>query len=342
MRVAITGATGFTGGHTLRELLRAGHEPVALIRSEEKLERTRNLHGLPKIESVTGDITDRRSIKNLIDGCDAIIHTAAVAATSKKSIPLIKETNALGSKHVLELSSEAKLDPIVYVSSQSTLHPPPRGIYTNNCPISDNPLGAYAESKAEGEVLARSLQEQGSPVVIVWPSGIIGPDDVGLNVAANGISRLLKSPVLPLPQNGGILMHDVRDLSKVLCLCLEPGLGPRKFGVFGHYLDWSETARFLNEITGRKLKTIRFPDAAFRVLGRLGDFLGNFNINFPLDLSTAEFMTTLVPGDDRETRKALSIEWRPLSDSFSDTLRWLAKNDFISAESIPAIIRSAN
>ena len=137
-------------------------------------------------------------------------------------------------------------------------------------------------------------------------------------------------------------MHDVRDLSKVLCLCLEPGLGPRKFGVFGHYLDWSETARFLNEITGRKLKTIRFPDAAFRVLGRLGDFLGNFNINFPLDLSTAEFMTTLVPGDDRETRKALSIEWRPLSDSFSDTLRWLAKNDFISAESIPAIIRSAN
>ena len=341
MRVAITGATGFTGGHTLRELLKAGHDPVALIRSEEKLEKVRELHALPDFDSVVGDITDKRSIQNLVDGCDAIIHTAAVAATGKKSIPLIKETNALGSRNVLTVSSEAKLDPIVYVSSQSVLHPPPGGIYTNECPISSSPLGAYAESKAEGESLARTLQEQDCPIVIVWPSGIIGPDDVGVSVAANGISRLLKSPILPLPKNGGILMHDVRDLAKVLCLCLESGLGPRRFGVFGHYLDWTETARFLTEITGRDLKTIRFPDAVFRSLGRLGDFLGNLNINFPLDLSTAEFMTTLVPGDDRDTRETLSMEWRPLSESFSDTLLWLEEKKLISGESIPALRNAA-
>jgi len=342
MRVAITGATGFTGGHTLRELLEAGHDPVALIRSEAKLERVRKLHDLPDFESVVGDITDKRSIRSLIDGCDAIIHTAAVAATDKKSIPLIKETNAVGSKNVLELSAQAGLDPIVYVSSQAVLHPPPEGIYTNECPISASRLGAYAESKAEGELIARTLQEQGCPIAIIWPSGIIGPDDAGVSVAANGISRILKSPILPLPQNGGILMHDVRDLAKVLCRCLEPGLGPRRFGVFGHYLDWNETTIFLSEITGKNLKTIRFPDSVFRSLGRLGDFLGNFNINFPLDLSTAEFMTTLVPGDDRYTRETLSIEWRPLSESFSDTLLWLAREELISEKTIPAIIKSVD
>ena len=140
MRVAITGATGFTGGHTVRELLAAGHDPVALIRDEKKLEQVRKLHNLPKFDFVVGDITDTASIQKLIHNCDAIIHTAAIAATGKKSIPLIKATNALGTKLILELSVQAKLDPIIYVSSQSVLHPPPDGKYTNSCPISPNLL----------------------------------------------------------------------------------------------------------------------------------------------------------------------------------------------------------
>tara|TARA_B100000029_G_scaffold487690_1_gene543458 strand:- start:234 stop:1280 length:1047 start_codon:yes stop_codon:yes gene_type:complete len=342
MRVAITGATGFTGGHTLRELLASGHEPVALIRTKEKLERVKRLHGLPDIDSVTGDITNRETIQELVDGCDAIIHTAAVTATGKKSIPLIKETNAVGSRNVLEIAAQAALDPIVYVSSQSVLHPPPDGIYTSSCPISPIPLGSYAESKAEGEAIARSLQDNGCPVVIVWPSGIIGPDDVGVSVAANGIARLLKGPILPLPQNGGILMHDVRDLAEVLVRCLEPGLGPRKYGVFGHYLNWEDTAIFLNEITGRKLKVVRLPDFVFHALGRLGDFLGNANIKFPLDLATSRFMTSLVPGDDRDTRDSLGIQWLPLSRSFSDTLLWLNKNGLLSGKSIPALLQQGD
>ena len=340
MRVAITGATGFTGGHTVRELLAAGHDPVALIRDEKKLEQVRKLHNLPKFDFVVGDITDTASIQKLIHNCDAIIHTAAIAATGKKSIPLIKATNALGTKLILELSVQAKRDPIIYVSSQSVLHPPPDGKYTNSCPISPNLLGAYAESKAEGEQLARNFQEQGKPIVIVWPSGIIGPDDVGVSVAANGIARLLKSPILPLPKTGGILMHDVRDLSKVLCKSLSSGLGPRRFGVFGHYLNWTETENFLNEVTGRKMRTVRLPNAVFHALGRFGDAVSHLHVNFPLDLATARFMTTLVPGDDKSTRESLSLEWRPLSDSFKDTLLWLTRKGMISKESIPAIFNS--
>lgn len=34
MKVALTGATGFIGSHLLAALLRRGHEPTALVRSE--------------------------------------------------------------------------------------------------------------------------------------------------------------------------------------------------------------------------------------------------------------------------------------------------------------------
>ena len=109
MRVAITGATGFTGGHTLKELVASGHEPVAFVRSRSKLDAVIKLHKLPNIEYVEGDITSRESLRPLLKDCDAVIHTAAVAATGKKAVPLIKKVNAVGSRNVLELSTEAHL-----------------------------------------------------------------------------------------------------------------------------------------------------------------------------------------------------------------------------------------
>ena len=337
MRVAITGATGFTGGHTLKELIASGHEPVAFVRSRSKLNAVIKLHKLPDIEYVEGDITSRESLRPLLKGCDAVIHTAAVAATGKKAVPLIKKVNAAGSRNVLELSSEAKLDPIIYVSSQSVLHPPPGGLYTDECPISPSPIDEYAKSKAEGEIVARKLQGEGHPVVIIWPSGIIGPDDVGVSVAAKGIARLLKAPIIPLPQTGGILMHDVRDLARVLSRCLTAKQGPRRYGVFGHYLDWPETEIFLESVTGKRLRTITLPNSVFHTFGRFGDLIGNLGIDFPLDLATSKFMTSLTPGIDERTRSDLGIEWKPLSESFTDTLRWLVQEGQIPKRLTPKL-----
>ncbi len=337
MRVAVTGATGFTGGHTLKELVASGHEPVAFVRSRPKLDAVKKLHNLPNIDYVEGDITSRESLKLLLNDCEAVIHTAAVAATGKKAIPLIKEVNAVGSRNVLELSTQANLDPVVYVSSQSVLHPPPGGFYTDECPISSNPIDEYAKSKAEGELIARNLQAKGHPVVIIWPSGIIGPDDVGVSVAAKGIARLLKAPIIPLPRTGGILMHDVRDLAKVLCRCLEINRGPRRYGVFGHYLDWPETENFLASVTGKQLRTVTLPNSIFHTTGRFGDLLGSLGIDFPLDLATAKFMTSLTPGIDERTRSDLGIEWKALSESFTDTLRWLVEEGQIPKRLVPKL-----
>jgi nucleoside-diphosphate-sugar epimerase len=331
MRVAVTGATGFTGGHTLKELVASGHEPVAFVRSRSKLDAVIKLHDLPDIEFVKGDITSPESLRPLLRGCEAVIHTAAVAATGKKAIPLIKKVNAAGSRNVLELSVEAGLDPVIYVSSQSVLHPPPGGVYTDECPISQSPID-------EGELVARKLQGEGHPVVIIWPSGIIGPDDVGVSVAAKGIARLLKSPVIPLPRTGGILMHDVRDLARVLCRCLTANEGPRKYGVFGHYLDWPETEHFLESVTGKRLRTITLPNSTFHAFGKFGDLIGNLGIDFPLDLATSKFMTSLTPGIDARTRTDLEIEWRPLSESFIDTLWWLVQEGKIPKRLVPKLV----
>lgn len=337
MRVAVTGGTGFTGGHTLRKLVDAGHEPVALVRSAEKLARVSELHQIPLIDHVTGDVSDVKAVSALLDGCDAAMHIAAVTGTQIRKIPSLKATNIDGTRIVLEEAARREMDPIIYVSSQSTLHPPPEKLYMPSGPLSDEPIGVYAQSKVEGERHARKLQDLGYPVVIVWPSGIVGPNDVGISVAASGIARLLNVPVLPLPTTGGILMHDVRDLAEVLTRCVQKDRGARNYGVFGHFYNWDETKTLLRDVTGRKIRSFQFPDNLFHGLGHIGDLFDLLHLPFPLDYSTAQFMTGLRPGDDLKTRQEFNIDWRPLEDSFFDTLQWLVEQGYLKSRKVPSL-----
>tara|TARA_B100000953_G_scaffold296739_1_gene290224 strand:+ start:88 stop:1107 length:1020 start_codon:yes stop_codon:yes gene_type:complete len=337
MKVAVTGGTGFTGGHTLKKLIDAGHEPVVLARNAEKLARVIELHKIHPVKYVLGDVSDPVAVSSLMDGCDAAMHIAAVTGTQIRKIPSLKETNIEGTRTVLEEAARREMDPIIYVSSQSTLHPPPEEKYVANGPLSDEPLGVYAQSKVEGERFARRLQEEGHPVVIVWPSGIIGPRDVGISVAASGIARLFNVPILPLPKTGGILMHDVRDLSEVLTRCVVQNQGPRHFGVFGHFYDWDETKTLLRDVTGRNMRSIQLPDNLFLGLGHLGDLFDLLHLPFPLDHSTAQFMTGLKPGDDLHTRQEFNLEWRPLEESFFDTLQWLVEEGHLRPRKVPSL-----
>ena len=79
MRVMVTGGTGFIGYHTVRALLAAGLEVSLLVRSADKLHA---VYGEGVIEHYTcGDIADPVSVGQAMEGCDAVIHVAALVST---------------------------------------------------------------------------------------------------------------------------------------------------------------------------------------------------------------------------------------------------------------------
>ncbi len=336
MRVAITGATGFVGGHTLKALRANGHTPVALVRSADKLVRVEQLHGLDPIDHLVGDVTNPGDVESLLDRADAVIHAAAVAQIGRKHKQQIKSTNIAAARLVLEGAAKRNLDPIVHVSSNSALHPPPGGIYTPDSPLSPNPVGFYAASKVGAERIARRLQSEGAPVVIVWPGGIFGPDDVGLSVGAAGTARLVEARTLPNTSAGNLII-DVRDVAAALAACCVPELGPRRFGAFGHFLSWAKMARVIDEVSGSKLRTPKVPGAVMRAISGVGDLVALLGFEPTLDRASANFMTTLVPGDDSATHAALGLTWRPAADTMRDQLRWLVAAGHLTALRVPAL-----
>src|SRR3954447_24378791 len=115
MRVFMTGATGFIGGHLGRKLLARGDSVRALVRSPEK---GRELEDLG-CELVVGDLSDDAAIAAGLEGCDAAIHGAAVyeVGIPESEHRAMYEANVLGTERVLRAALAAGTAKVVYVST---------------------------------------------------------------------------------------------------------------------------------------------------------------------------------------------------------------------------------
>ena len=237
MKVMVTGATGYIGGHTTAALVAAGHEVVALVRSVERLEAMMEAFGLTVPDHVVGDMTDPESVGQALAGVDAVVHCAAVVSLGPDDVDTMIDTNAEGARVVLGLAAELGLDPIVHLSSTSALFAPGAGPLTVDHPPTPTAL-PYGRTKAACERVARDLQAQDEPVAIVYPSGVIGPAAGStFGETGEGVSGFVAGGVMPT-HDAAMSVIDVRDLAAIITALVEPGRGPRRVMCGGHCSTW--------------------------------------------------------------------------------------------------------
>jgi putative NADH-flavin reductase len=78
MRVTVFGATGGIGRHVVDQLLDAGHQVTALVRTPAKLTTTH-----PDLTVVPGELSDTAAVEQAVKGADAVI--SALGPTLKRS-----------------------------------------------------------------------------------------------------------------------------------------------------------------------------------------------------------------------------------------------------------------
>lgn len=340
MRILITGGTGFVGGWSAVSLAQAGHDLRFLVRDPDRLAPVAEL-GVDVSDHVSGGITDTEAVKGALDGCDAVLHCAAMVAIDPRHDAEVQATNLAGAEAVLGGAVEAGLDPIVHTSSITSLFRSGLDVMTADLPTGDTD-DSYGVSKAAVENYARSLQDDGAPVVISYPGMVVGPG-VGdrFGEVAEGFAAVLAGRVIP-GWDAGWLVIDVRDLAEIHARAMVPGLGPRRFMAGGTYLDVARIGELFTKATGHYFIRIPILGMGLRLIGTMVE-----QVTSPLGLTTAftrsamEYYTNMPPSDDSAVHEDLGITYRDLVTTFKDCIASLAETGRITDGQAGRAARSA-
>ncbi|MCY4633876.1 MAG: NAD-dependent epimerase/dehydratase family protein [Acidobacteria bacterium] len=256
MRVLVSGATGFTGGHLARHLATRGAAVRGLVRPRSR-PRAAALQEAG-IEIVLGDLADDASLARACDGVDTVYHIAATFRNAGQPDAAYRAVNALGTRALLDAALAAGVTRFVHCSTVGVHGHVERPPADEDAPLA--PGDIYQETKLEGERLARSVGTSGDmEVVVARPAGIYGPGDTRFLKLFRGIAKRR----FPLLGSGTVCYHFtyIDDLVEGFRLCGEaPVAAGRTYILAGrHYTPLTELVRVIADEVGVEPPRWRFP-----------------------------------------------------------------------------------
>jgi nucleoside-diphosphate-sugar epimerase len=321
VHIAVTGGTGYVGAHIVSALLTGGHRVRLLTEpgwSNDAL--LARLTGLGELSVMAGDVRRAEVIEELLTGCDAVLHAAGVVGTDDSREQLMWEINAHASERIMRRAVALNLDPVVLVSSYSALFPPPTDVITTDSPTAQGKT-AYARTKSYADTVARQLQRDGAPVVVTYPSSVVGPAlDTAPGITEQGWGVIVRFGVAPRLRNAGMQMIDVRDVAEVHERVMRPGRGPHRYLCGGEILSFDDMISALELGSGRRVRRIPLSASMFRAVGRVSDLLaGIVPLGAGFSHEAAALITAAIPMDDSATLRDLDLQWRCPADAIRAT-----------------------
>lgn len=319
----VTGANGFLGSNVVRALLAAGYEVVALCGSD--LDRE-NLAGLD-VEVREIDLLDPESLHRALRGGERLIHTAADYSFWQREPDRAYRVNALGTRNVLTAARDLGFARVVHTSTTAALTP---GFQVDAKQGDEDNLvdlsrfgGSYKSSKIMAEIAALRLAAEGLPLVIVYPTIILGAGDRRPTPTGSMIVHYLQRHMkvfVEMPQN---LVH-VEDAARGHLLALERGRAGRRYVLGGDDLSMREVVDLLADVTGIPAPRFAIPHPLLLALGRVNDWLSSRITKRPplFPLEAALHARDSRPFSNARAALELGFSPRPARAVLEDAVRW--------------------
>ena len=247
VRVYVTGASGFIGGHVARELREAGHEVV-----KEWI-----------------DLLDREHLRRAIDGCDAVFHLAALYSYDAPASEH-ERVNVEGTRTIVELCRELGVARLVHTSTCGTCGPVPgRAATEEDEPPAYELVVPYKRTKLEAERIVLDAARDGLDAVVVNPTTPVGDGDrfpTPTGRMVEGVATGRYRGYL----DSGVNVVDVRDVARGHLLAFERGRRGERYLLGGVDLTLRELFGAIADLAGRARPRLRVPYLAAQAMARAG------------------------------------------------------------------------
>jgi len=273
-KILVTGASGSLGKQLLYQFNQLGVKPVAHVRASSNTAYIDSLG----LEKRTVDMRDTNGFAELLEGIDAVIHTAAWVNFRRDKLTQFTGINTFGAVDLFRAAQNAGVKRFVQVSSVGAIGAVPQKTNNGNIfslvradenhdfNLSHLKIPYIMTKRAAEDELLQLAGESGTELVIVNPSIIVAPsrsgDDRG--AATRSFSRWF------MPEYKNLVnLVDIRDLAPGIICALEKGRPGQRYILGGDNLSLKDLVLTVSALVNRSPHLINFPRPAVNLAARL-------------------------------------------------------------------------
>jgi len=271
MKIMLTGATGYLGHAIALQAVSQGHFIHALVRSSSVPTGLAD----SRIRFFDGHLLDQDSLTAAMQGCDAVIHCAAMAKMWTRQRTLMYQVNVEGTRNILQAALDSGIQKVVVTSSCSVLGPSTGLPVTEATPRMNSMSTDYEISKHLAEELCRQYSRKGLHTIIVSPPAIYGAGTAtSSNAISNMISNALRSGVLfqPSPSNLCRNFAFIEDVARGHLQALEHGMNGETYILGGENISYRQFSEAIRKASPRHLKVFPISRFILTAAARLNQF----------------------------------------------------------------------
>lgn len=320
--VLLTGANGFLGNHIARQLLEKQYAVRTLLRPGSL---TPTLDNLP-VERIPGDLQDRSAVVRAAEGCQYIIHAAALASVNPARNKAVWDTNLTGTENVLRAARLTDVERLVYVGTANVF-----GFGTKEQPGDEmslymgNRYGLdYMDSK---RAASQRVLQSGVPSVLVHPTFMLGPFDHKPTSGAL-LLGLYKGQIAGIPAGGKNYVH-VADVALATANALTQGRTGEQYILGNQNLSYAEAFRLMAEVMNCTPPAFSVPKKLASIIGQLA------SLQYGLTGKPARLNSAMVAvandGHYFNVQKAideLQLPQTPIRTAIGDAFDWFRANGY--------------
>jgi len=195
-KIFVTGADGFIGSHLVEALIQQGYSvrPFVFYNSFNSWGwlDTLSFEIKRELDVFAGDVRDPFGVKKAMEGCDLVLHLAALIAIpySYHSPATYVSTNIQGTLNVVQAARELGVDKVVHTSTSEVYGTARFVPITEEHPLQGQ--SPYSASKIGADQLAMSYYHSFDlPVAIIRPFNTYGPRQSARAIIPTVITQLL-------------------------------------------------------------------------------------------------------------------------------------------------------